>query len=446
MSHSMNKNCMNNRSFSTLLVVAFAMVCSQTGWQVNLRAHDIVPGSPQKQPIVIRNTTLHLGNGSIVSNGSILFEDGMISEVGDSVRLPDSARVIDGKGKHVYPGLIDSYTDIGLREITAVDVTVDNVERGELNPNVRSWVAFNPDSELIPVARAGGVMLAHVVPGGRLLQGQSGVMLLDGWSYQDMLVKGPAGLCVNWESVMPRGGDSKDKAKRYDEQIQELDDLLERARRYGESIAADDSGSTDLRLESLLPVIRGERPVFVQADRLGAIESAISFFTSRRIPMVLCGGADAMHCVDRLAAHDIPVILIATYRLPRRRSDPVDALYSLPAQLRESGVRFAIAGEGAGYPGGASNLRNLAYQAGIAVAHGLPHEEAVRAITQSPAEILGVADLVGTLAAKHHATLIIADGDVFESGTRVVDAYVQGRQVDLGNKHKQLYRKYEQRP
>ncbi|EMI26498.1 amidohydrolase [Rhodopirellula europaea] len=409
-------------------------------------AHDIVPGAPQSKPIVIRNATLHLGNGSIVENGSILFEDGVISEVGASVRLPDSAEVIEGAGKHVYPGLIDAYTDLGLREITAVDVTLDNVERGELNPNVRSWVAFNPDSELIPVGRAGGVMLAHVVPGGRLLQGQSGVMQLDGWSYQDMLLEGPVGLCVNWESVVPRGGDSKEKAKRYDEQIQELDDLFERARRYGEAIQAEETVATDLRLESLLPVINGERPVFVEADRLGAIESAISFFTSRQIPMVLCGGADAMHCVEHLTAHDIPVILVATYRLPRRRSDPVDALYSLPSKLRESGVRFAIAGEGSGYPGGASNIRNLPYHAGVAVAHGLPREEAVRAITQSAAEILGVADRVGTLVAKRHATLIVVDGDVLESDTRVVDAYVEGRKVDLGNKHKQLYRKYEQLP
>lgn len=409
-------------------------------------AHDIVPGAPQSKPIVIRNATLHLGNGTTIENGSILFEDGLISEVGASVRLPESAQVIEGAGKHVYPGLIDAYTDLGLREITAVDVTIDNVERGELNPNVRSWVAFNPDSELIPVGRSGGVMLAHVVPGGRLLQGQSGVMQLDGWSYQDMLLEGPVGLCVNWESVVPRGGDSKEKAKRYDEQIQELDDLFERARRYGESIAAEESVATDVRLESLIPVINGERPVFVEADRLGAIESAIAFFTSRQIPMVICGGADAMHCVEHLTAHDIPVILVATYRLPRRRSDPVDALYSLPSKLREAGVRFAIAGEGSGYPGGASNIRNLPYHAGVAVAHGLPREEAVRAITQSAAEILGVADRVGTLTAKRHATLIVVDGDVLESDTRVIDAYVQGRKVDLGNKHKQLYRKYEQLP
>ncbi|MEO9595474.1 amidohydrolase [Rhodopirellula bahusiensis] len=431
------------KNLSAVALVLLAGACSVLP---PARAHDMVPGAPQTNAIVIRNATLHLGNGSIVENGAVLFEDGMISEVGASVRLPDSAEVIDGSDKHVYPGLIDAYTDLGLREITAVDVTIDNTERGDLNPNVRSWVAFNPDSELIPVGRAGGVMLAHVVPGGRSLQGQSGVMQLDGWSYQDMLLEGPTGLCVNWESIVPRGGDSKEKAKRYDEQIQELDDLFERARRYGESIGTDENVATDVRLESLLPVINGERPVFVQADRLGAIESAISFFTSRRIPMILCGGADAMHCVDHLTAHDIPVILIATYRLPRRRSDPVDALYSLPSKLREAGVRFAIAGEGSGYPGGASNIRNLPYHAGIAVAHGLPREEAVRAITQSAAEILGVADRVGTLAAKHHATLIIADGDVLESGTRVVDAYVQGRKVDLGNKHKQLYRKYEQKP
>ncbi|MCC9655348.1 amidohydrolase family protein [Rhodopirellula halodulae] len=409
-------------------------------------AHDIIPGKPQTQPVVIQHATLHVGNGSVIENGSVLFRKDKIVSVGASVAIPGDAMLVDASGQHVYPGLIDAYTDLGLREITAVDVTVDNVERGEMNPNVRSWVAFNPDSELIPVARSGGVLMTHVVPGGRLLQGQSGVLQLDGWSARDMLLSGPAGMCINWDSLVPRGGDTKENAKRYNDKIRELDELLERARRYAEQDRDGAGFQSDVRLESLVPVIEGKLPVFVQADRFAAIDSAISFFTSRQIPMVLCGGADAMHCVDRLTAHDIPVILIATYRLPRRRHDAVDALYSLPAKLRDAGVRFAIAGEGAGYPGGASNVRNLPYHAGVAVAHGLPHEEAVRAITQSPAEILGVADRVGSLAAERDATLILVDGDVLETGSRVVDAYVQGRKVDLSNKHKQLYRKYEAKP
>ncbi|TWT75142.1 amidohydrolase family protein [Allorhodopirellula solitaria] len=431
-----------------LLASALALTCSLTGsigHKAQVHAHDIVPGAPQQQPVLIENTTLHIGDGSVKRDTSLLFDQGMITRIGRNVERPEKVTVIDGRDKHVYPGLIDAFTNLGLREITAVDVTVDNSERGDENPNVRSWVAFNPDSELIPVARAGGVMAAHVVPGGRWIQGQSAVMQLDGWGAKDMLISGPCGLCVNWESMVPRGSDAKANAKRYDEQIAKMDDLLDQARRYRDQRAADPSAASDVRLESWIPVVEGERPVFVQADRMATIESAIGYFTTREIPLVLCGAADAMHCIDSIRDHDVPVILIGTYRLPRRRHDAYDALYELPSQLAEAGVRFAIAGEGSGYPGGASNVRNLPYHAGVAVAYGLDREQAVRSVTGSPAEILGVADRIGTLANDKEATLIIVDGDVLESDTQVVDAYIQGRKVDLRSRHRQLYDKYKQK-
>jgi imidazolonepropionase-like amidohydrolase len=252
-------------------------------------------------------------------------------------------------------------------------------------------------------------------------------------------------LAINWESVVAQGNDAKENAKRYDEEIAKLDELFDQTKRYGASIENDANTPTDVRLESLLPVVLGQRTVFVRADRQATIESAIAYFTSRDIPIVVCGGADAMHCVEALKTHDIPVILVATYRLPRRRHDSYDALYTLPAQLQTAGVRFAIAGEGSGYPGGASNVRNLAYQAGVAVAYGLSREHAVRAITGSAASILGVDDKVGTLTSDHHATFIIADGDILETETQVIDAYVQGRRVDLNSRHTQLFKKYQQK-
>ncbi len=422
-----------------LSIVFSAWGCGDAG------AHDIVPGRPQTRPILIEHATLHIGDGSVKKNTSLLFDDGVITRIGDGGDRPQKTLVIDGHDKHVYPGLIDALTDLGLREITAVDVTVDSTERGDENPNVRSWIAFNPDSELIPVARAGGVLVAHVVPGGRWIRGQSAVMQLDGWTAKEMMIEAPSGLCINWETMVPRGSDAKANAKKYDEGIDKIDNLLDQTRRYRDQRAADGTTPSDVRLESWIPVVDGQRPVFVHADRMATIEAAIQFFTSREIPMVLCGGADAMHCVDAIQAHDIPVILIGTYRLPRHRHDAYDALYELPAQLHKAGVRFAIAGEGSGYPGGASNVRNLPYHAGVAVAYGLDREQAVRSITGSAAEILGVADRIGTLAADRDATLIIVDGDVLESETNVVDAYVRGRKVDLRSRHRQLYEKYQQK-
>jgi imidazolonepropionase-like amidohydrolase len=287
------------------------------------------------------------------------------------------------------------------------------------------------------------------------MQGQSSVLQLDGWAAEDMLISKSTGLCLNWESIVPRGSDSKANAERYDEAIERLVELLDQVKRYGELINAKTDGTdsdlvdkappTDIRLESLLPVISGERPVFVQADRQASIESAIRFFTARQIPIVICGGADAMLCVDSLTEHDIPVILVATYRVPRRRHDAYDAMYTLPAQLHKAGVRFAITGEGSGYPGGASNVRNLPYHAGAAVAYGLPREQAVVAMTGSPAKILGIDHRVGTLAEDHHATLIVTDGDVLEPETQILEAYVEGRRVDLNSRHTQLYKKYQQK-
>lgn len=425
-------------------MLAFCLACSWCGGSA-VEAHDIVPGPPQSQPILIENATLHIGDGSIQRDASLLFADGVISRVGSGNDRPENTVVIDGRDKHVYPGLIDAFTDLGLREITAVDVTVDSAEQGDENPNVRSWIAFNPDSELIPVARAGGVLIAHVVPLGSWIRGQSAAMQLDGWGNKYMVVKAPIGLCVDWETMVPRGRDAGENAKKHDEQLAKLDELIEATRRYADNRAADPNAPTDVRLESWIPVVEGTRPVFVHADRMAAMTSAIQFFTTRQIPMVLCGAADAMHCVDALKSHDIPVILIGTYRLPRHRDDAYDALYQLPAQLHEAGIRFAIAGEGSGYPGGASNVRNLPYHAGAAVAYGLEREQAVRSITGSAAEILGIADRVGTLAADKDATLIIVDGDVLESQTNVVDAYIQGRKVDLRSRHRQLYDKYQQK-
>lgn len=431
---------------SLRICVSIFVLFATVGSGATTTAHDFIPGPPQTRPILIENAVVHLGNGTVRADHSLLFDDGVIVEVARKIKTPPKATVIPGKGRHVYPGLIDSFTDLGLREITAVDVSVDSTERGDQNPNVRSWIAFNPDSELIPVARAGGVLLAHVVPGGRLIQGQSAVMQLDGWSVDEMKLAAPTGLCISWESIVPSGDDPKELAKKYDEKIKELAEQLNTASRYRDAVASDPNTTTDIRLESWVPVINGERPVFVYAERFAAIEAAVRFFTSREIPIVICGGSDAMYCADLLIEHDIPVILKGTYRLPRRRHDSHDALYALPKQLHKQGIRFAIAGEGPGYPGGASNVRNLAYHAGAAVSHGLPREQAVHAITGAAAKILGLGDRIGTLEAGHDATLIIADDDILESFTQVTHAYIQGRAVDLNSRHRQLFDKYKQKP
>lgn len=409
-------------------------------------AHDQVPGPPQNHPVVIQHATIHPVDRPVIENGSLLFEKGQITAVGKSVPVPDGAQVVDGDGKHVYPGLIESTTALGLREISAVDVTVDRRERGELNPNVRSWIAVNPDSELIPVTRAGGVLVANVAPSGGWIRGQGAVMNLDGWTAEDMVLRAPSGLWVDWQAMQPGGRDDEARARKREKKLRELDDLLDRVRRYHAAREENpEQTPTNVRLESLMPVIDGQLPLFAEANRQGTIESAVAYAQSHDLKLVIYGGYDAADCAELLRRYDVPVIVGATYRLPRRRHDPYDAPYSLPERLRKAGVKYCIAGTGPGYPTGASNARNLPYHAGNAVAYGLPRDEAVRAITLSAAEILGVDEQIGSLTAGKEATLIIADGDVLETESNVTDAFIQGRRVDLGSKHKTLYHKYREK-
>ncbi len=411
-----------------------------------LVAHDQIPGPPQSRPIVIKGVTIHVIDGPTIENGSVLFEEGRFTAVGKAVAVPEKAVEIEARGRHLYPGLIESVTDLGLREISAVDATDDRAEFGDRNPNVRSWIAVNPDSELIPVARAGGVLVAMTAPTGRWLRGQSAVMYLDGWTASEMAILAPAGLYVNWGAMHPRDDDEKERRQKREEKLAELDALLDEARRYGKAREKRaEQTPTDLRLESLLPVIAGEQPLFAEAERQSEIESAVAYAQAQGLRLVIYGGYDAAECAVLLKEYQVPVIVGSTYRLPQRRDDPYDAAYTLPERLRKAGVSFAIAGEGAGSPGGAANARNLPYHAAVAVAHGLPHDEAVRAITLSAAEILGVSDRIGSITVGKDATLILTDGDILETETNVTAAYIQGRVVDLGSRHKMLYEKYKQK-
>lgn len=440
---------MNRLPISRIGVIAarsLGVLIMTLGFTSSSFGHDQVPGSPQIKPILIEGVTVHVIDGPVIENAKVLFEAGRIVAVGTNVVAPKNTVVIDASGQHVYPGLIESVTDIGLREISAVDATDDRTEFGSLNPNVRSWVAVNPDSELIPVARAGGVLIAGTAPRGRWIRGQASVLQLDGWTAAEMTLLAPSGLYVDWTAMEPRDSDDKKKADRRREKHEELDELLDEAKRYRAARNdRPDATPTDVRLESLLPVIDRKRPLIVQANVKSSIESAVAYAQKQQLRLVVYGGYDAAECADLLKRYDVPVIISSTYRLPLRRGDAYDAPYTLPERLRQLGIRFAIGGAGAGSPGGAASARNLPYHAGVAVAHGLPHEDALRAITLSAAEILGVGDRVGSITAGKDATLVVVDGDILETESNVTHAFIQGRAVDLGSRHKMLYEKYKQK-
>lgn len=409
-----------------------------------------IPGAAQKRPIAIVGGVVHTVSGPAIDDGVVLFQEGKITAVGarGEVKIPKDAKQIDAAGKHVYPGLFDAATSLGLIEIDAVRATLDYAEVGRINPNVRANVAVNPDSELIPVTRSNGVLLAVTAPTGGLISGRSAVLQLDGWTYEDMTLRADVGMHVEWPGMAAVVNSSTDKsgeerAKRRDEALAELRRAFDDARAYQQARSSNaQAHPLDARWEAMLPVLAGAVPLVVKADEAQQIQSAVAFAASQKVRLIILGGYDAPHCATLLKKHDVPVIVSAVYRLPSRRDDDYDAAYTLPVRLREAGVKFCISGAGHFV---ASNVRNLPYHAATAAAYGLAADEALKAITLYPAEMLGVADRVGSLQSGKDATLFIADGDILETATHVENAFTQGRAVDLSNRHTRLYEKYREK-
>jgi imidazolonepropionase-like amidohydrolase len=410
----------------------------------SLLAHPEVPGAPQKAPVAITGATLHPVSGPPVE-GTIVFDKGKIAAIGKDAEIPEGAEVLKLAGKHVYPGLFDALTDLGLVEINSIRATIDYRETGDLNPNTRAIVAVNPDSELIPVARSNGVLLALATPSGRLIPGRSAVIQLDGWTWEDLALKADAALHIEWPAPpRPRRARQSEEEPAPSERdaIEQLHKALDDARAYGAARQTDPNFPRDARWEALQDVLAGKLPVVVHAEDLRQITAAVAFAEREKLRLIVAGGYDAPQCAALLKQHDVPVIVGGVYRVPLRRGDEYDAAYSLPARLKEAGIKFCISSQDRH---GASSVRNLPYHAATAVAYGLSADDALRAITLAPAEIFGLADRVGSLEVGKDATLFVTDGDPLETPTQVSAAWIQGRQVELNDRHKRLYRKYEQK-
>jgi imidazolonepropionase-like amidohydrolase len=427
--------------FTQLIALTFVSI----GVGTSAFAHPEVPGPPQKGPVALVGATIHPVGGPAIE-GTIVFDGGKITAIGVDAAVPEGAEKIDVAGKHVYPALFDALTDMGLVEINSVRATDDFQETGQVNPNVRAVVAVNPDSELIPVARSNGVLLTLTAPSGSLIPGRSAVIQLDGWTWEDMAVLPDAALHIDWpQPPRPqRPGREPDlpQGPRPDQAAERLRTILNDARAYAKARAADPKFPRDARWESLQDVLAGKLPVVVHADDVRQITAAVSFCQQEKLKLIIAGGYDAPRCASLLKQHDIPVIVGGVYRLPRRRGDDYDAAFTLPARLKEEGIRFCISSQDRH---GASSVRNLPYHAATAVAYGLAEGEALMAITLYPAQILGIADRVGSLEVGKHATLFVATGDPLDTPTQVEAAWIGGRKVELNDRHKRLFRKYEQK-
>jgi imidazolonepropionase-like amidohydrolase len=423
-----------------------------------------IVASAQNQPssvIALTHAKIFTLSGSPIEDGTLVIRDGKIAAVGANVEVPPGAQVIDAKGLQIYPGLFDPITQMGMSEISAVNATVDTTETGAYNPDVVAATAISPSSEHIPVTRASGITEVLAVPdsggfdsgGSRgVIGGQASAIHLAGWTINEMTIKRSVAMVISWPQMETRSFDFatfsiKNKpfseAKQdYEKQINELADYLDRARHYAQAMGHGGPADyqRDLKLEALAPVIRGQLPVLVFADRAHDIRNAIEFCDKQKLKMILAGGEQAYRVKDLLRSKGIPVILRPTLTLPNEEDDAYDRLLSQPAELAAAGVKIAFGSFDNSF------ARRLGQQAANAVAYGLPYDEALKAVTVYPAEIFGVADQVGTLETGKIANIIVTNGDPLELTTEVKYLFIKGQSTSLDNRHLRLYEKYLNRP
>jgi imidazolonepropionase-like amidohydrolase len=401
------------------------------------------PAPDQSESILVLGATAHIGNGTLIENSAVGFDKGKITFVGKAadIKKADFKQVIDATGKHVYPGLIAPNTTTGLSEIEAVRATNDDTEVGYFNPNVRSIIAYNTDSRVTPTIRSNGVLMAQIVPKGGLVAGLSSVVELDAWNWEDAAYKMDDGIWVNWPSPYrysgwwaEPGGISANKD--YAKTMAALKEYFTEAKGYLEGTPK----VTNLKLEAMRGLFNGSKTLFINTDWVKGMMDAVAFAEEFGLKYVLVGAEDAYQIVDFLKEHDVKVMLAQTHRLPNREHEDVDQPFKTPAALEKAGITFCLMY--ADY----WQVRNLAFQAGQAVAFGLDKEAALKSVTLNTAKILGIDKTVGSLEVGKDATLIISNGDVLDQLTnQVTDAFIRGKAIDLDNKQKALYRKFKQK-
>ena len=409
-----------------------------------------VPAAPQDGVIVIENVRLHPvseAHPEMIDNGWIVFEDGRIVSLGEGAapKTDGEATRIDGQGLSLVPGFISAPSQVGLLEVGAVSATDDRRESADRSPEAAPWIAVNPDSDLIPVARSAGILHTLAVPSGGTIPGQTSVLRMDGWTTEDLAVMRNAGVVLSWPMAasvnapwMRRG--PREQRGDIDQRLKGIDRWFDSAEAWNAAREADPTIRTDLRFQAMGPVLRAEKPIFIRADSRGQIETALAWAKARGYRPVIVGGAAAADCIEVLRASSAPVILTRVHRKPASRHHPVDAPHSLPMSLHEAGIPFAI-----GCEDEPAHERSLAHNAATAVAHGLPRAVALQAVTRSPAEIIGMGDRLGSLETGRSATFFLCEGDPLQVSTLPLRAWIDGREIDLGDRQKRLHEKYREK-
>ncbi|HDS1207694.1 amidohydrolase family protein [Shewanella algae] len=405
------------------------------------KAHNLLPAERQQQAILLKNATVHTVSQGTLENTDVLLEQGVISAVGPGLTA-ENAREFDLSGKHLYPGLIALDTTLGLVEIAMARPTVDSRDVGSANPQLEAASAFNPDSELLPSVRANGITHAQIVPRGSGIAGQSALVSLDAWTIEDAQVPSKPQFHLYWPTAPQKQGTSeanKQAQKAYQDALSQIHKHFEAGKRYALSQQGSEGALEDSRWQALLPLYRQEARLFVHADRQQQIEAAIALARQYGFKLTLVGGYDAWRLGAALNEIEASVIYTHTLDLPLREDEPIGQAFRVPALLKRAGIPFAL-----GFSSDWDS-RNLPLAAGQTVAWGLSKEQALKAITQDAAKILGV-DNLGAVAPGFQANIVVSSGDILDPmSSRIELMLIDGRQVDLNNRHRQLYQKYLKR-
>lgn len=408
---------------------------------------DVYPAKAYAGKLYLTNGTIHVGNGQVIENGTIEVNNGKIVQVGAGITVPADAKVVDVKGKQVYPGMILPVTDLGLKEIAnGVRGSNDYSELGEYNNSMRSIVAYNTDSKIINTLKTNGILLAGIAPQGGTISGSSSVVQLDAWNWEDAAYKMDNGIHLNMPSFITRpnrfaifAGVQQPPTDPTKEALKKIDDIKTLFRQAKGYLQEPIHKETNLKLEALKGLFNKTQKLFVHANQVKALLIAIDFVKEFGFDVVIVGGSESFQIAELLKQYNIAVILSDEHALPSTEDDDVDQPFKTPAVLQKAGVLFALNDENE-----ETRYRNLPFNAGTAVAYGLTKEQALQAITLSSAKILGVDDKTGSLEAGKDANIVVSEGDLLDMRTSIiVHAFIQGREVSLDNKQKQLYDRYK---
>ncbi|MBN8854154.1 MAG: amidohydrolase [Sphingobacteriales bacterium 50-39] len=408
---------------------------------------DVYPAAAYKGKLYITGGTIHIGNGQVIEGGTIAVDNGKIVQVGQNISVPSGSdvKVIDAKGRQVYPGLILPVTDLGLKEIAnGVRGSNDYEELGDLNPSVRSIVAYNTDSKIINTLKANGVLLASVTPSGGTISGASSVVQLDAWNWEDAAYKMDGAIHVNMPSFIvrprrfgrrPGAEPPTDPTKEALDKVEEIKAFFREAKAY---LQMPSHKETNLKFEAVKGLFSKQQKLFVHGDQVKQMLVAVDFAKEFGFDVVIVGGSESWLIAPLLKANNIAVILNQEHALPTTEDDDVDQPYKTPAALQKAGVLFALNDDH-----DESRYRNLSFNAGTATAYGLTKEQALQAITLNSARILGIDDRAGSLEAGKDANIVISGGDILDMRTSLIEhCFIQGREVSLENKQTQLYHRY----